>query len=209
MKRVVITDDHPIIRAGLRKILERDNDIQILAEFETAGEVTEFLKQNECDILTLDINLPDRSGLDIIGEILKLRPDIKILILSISPEERYALKSLKLGAHGYLTKDSTPAELIRAINKVSMGKKYISEELADSIAADFDGQLEKLLHRKLSERELEILTLIGEGKTVNQIAETLFLSPNTVRSYRARILEKMNLSSTADLIHYAISNKLQ
>jgi len=159
-------------------------------------------------ILTLDINLPDRNGLDIIDELLKINPALKILILSISPEERYALKSLRLGAKGYLTKDSTPAELIKAINKVSMGKKYISEELADSIAADFDGQLEKLLHKKLSERELEILVLIGEGKNVNQIAEKLFISPNTVRSYRARIMEKMNINSTAELIHYAICNKL-
>ncbi|HOJ17928.1 MAG: response regulator transcription factor [Ignavibacteriales bacterium] len=208
MKKVAIADDHPIIRAGLRKILERDNDIKIIAELETAAGVIEFLGENECDILTLDINLPDRNGLDIIDELLKINPALKILILSISPEERYALKSLRLGAKGYLTKDSTPAELIKAINKVSMGKKYISEELADSIAADFDGQLEKLLHKKLSERELEILVLIGEGKNVNQIAEKLFISPNTVRSYRARIMEKMNINSTAELIHYAICNKL-
>jgi len=208
MKKVAIADDHPIIRAGLRKILERDNDIKIIAELETAAGVIEFLGENECDILTLDINLPDRNGLDIIDELLKINPALKILILSISPEERYALKSLRLGAKGYLTKDSTPAELIKAINKVSMGKKYIGEELADSIAADFDGQLEKLLHKKLSERELEILVLIGEGKNVNQIAEKLFISPNTVRSYRARIMEKMNINSTAELIHYAICNKL-
>lgn len=208
MKKVVIADDHPIIRAGLRKILERDDDIEIVAELETAGAVTEFLRHNECDVLTLDIHLPDKSGLDIIADVLKLRPAIKVLILSISSEERYALKSLRLGAHGYLTKDSTPAELIKAINKVSLGKKYISEELADMIASDPDGQLEKLIHKKLSERELEILSFIGDGQSVNQIAEKLYISPNTVRSYRARILEKMNMNSTAELIHYAISNKL-
>lgn len=207
MIKVLIADDHSIIRAGLRKILERDKEIKITAEVEKASEVVEYISKNDCDVITLDINFPDKSGLEIIPDILRINKDIKILVLSISPEEKYALKALKLGAAGYLTKDSTPVELLQAIYEVSRGNKYISEELTNLISEGWENN-QNGLHEKLSEREKEILKLIGRGKTIQQIAASLFISPNTVRTHRAQIMEKLNIRETTDLIHYAINNDL-
>ncbi|HPI38694.1 MAG TPA: response regulator transcription factor [Ignavibacteriaceae bacterium] len=207
MIKVLIADDHSIIRAGLRKILERDKEIKITAEVEKASEVVEYISKNDCDVITLDINFPDKSGLEIIPDILRINKDIKILVLSISPEEKYALKALKLGAAGYLTKDSTPVELLQAIYEVSRGNKYISEELTNLISEGWENN-QNGLHEKLSEREKEILKLIGRGKTIQQIAASLFISPNTVRTHRAQIMEKLNIRETTGLIHYAISNDL-
>lgn len=207
MIKVLIADDHSIIRAGLRKILERDKEIKITAEVEKASEVVEYISKNDCDVITLDINFPDKSGLEIIPDILRINKDIKILVLSISPEEKYALKALKLGAAGYLTKDSTPVELLQAIYEVSRGNKYISEELTNLISEGWENN-QSGLHEKLSEREKEILKLIGRGKTIQQIAASLFISPNTVRTHRTQIMEKLNIRETTDLIHYAIKNDL-
>jgi DNA-binding NarL/FixJ family response regulator len=207
MIKVLIADDHSIIRAGLRKILERDKEIKITAEVEKASEVVEYISKNDCDVITLDINFPDKSGLEIIPDILRINKDIKILVLSISPEEKYALKAIKLGAAGYLTKDSTPVELLKAIYEVSRGNKYISEELTNLISEGWENN-QNGLHEKLSEREKEILKLIGRGKTIQQIAASLFISPNTVRTHRAQIMEKLNIRETTGLIHYAISNDL-
>ena len=207
MIKVLIADDHSIIRAGLRKILERDKEIKITAEVEKASEVVEYISKNDCDVITLDINFPDKSGLEIIPDILRINKDIKILVLSISPEEKYALKALKLGAAGYLTKDSTPVELLQAIYEVGRGNKYISEELTNLISEGWENN-QNGLHEKLSEREKEILKLIGRGKTIQQIAASLFISPNTVRTHRAQIMEKLNIRETTGLIHYAISNDL-
>lgn len=207
MIKVLIADDHSIIRAGLRKILERDKEIKITAEVEKASEVVEYISKNDYDVITLDINFPDKSGLEIIPDILRINKDIKILVLSISPEEKYALKALKLGAAGYLTKDSTPVELLQAIYEVSRGNKYISEELTNLISEGWENN-QSGLHEKLSEREKEILKLIGRGKTIQQIAASLFISPNTVRTHRAQIMEKLNIRETTDLIHYAIKNDL-
>lgn len=208
MIKLLIADDHALIRAGLRKIVERDKNIHVIAEVESAEELLESLQNNDCDIITLDINLRDKNGLDIIPDILRINPDVKILALSIMPEERYAIKALRLGAMGYLTKDSTPEELLKAINLAHEGKKYISEELANILVNVIDGAQKKFLHEKLSERELEILQLIGRGQSVNEIAGQLFISPNTVRTYRSRIIEKLNLHKAADLIHYAINHNL-
>jgi len=208
MIKILLADDHSIVRAGLRKILEKETDLHIIGEAENASEVLEFVKNNDCDFITLDINMPGASGLDVLKEVKKIKPKIKVLILSIYPENSFAISAFELGASGYLTKDSTPKELVKAIRKISAGRKYVSEEMTEKLVSRVELKQDKLLHEKLSRRELQVLLLIGEGKTSSEIAEKLCLSENTIATYRARILEKMNMRSSAALIHYVIKNNL-
>jgi two-component system, NarL family, invasion response regulator UvrY len=208
MIKILVADDHSIVRAGLIKLLEKEIDLEIVGQAENATEVLEFTEKNDCDLIILDINMPGKNGLEVLKELIKIKTHIKILILSISPEDTFAENAFELGASGYLTKDSTPSELVKAIRKIIAGKKYVSDELKDKLATNFGTKYEKSLHYKLSERELEILLLIAHGKTPSQIAEKLFLSVNTIATYRARILEKMNMQSNAALIYYVIKNNL-
>ena len=204
MINVLITDDHPVVRRGIRQILEDDDRIGLIQEAGDGKELFDKLKDQMFGVILLDISLPGRSGLDLIGQIKKTQPSAAILILSIHSEEMYAIKALKAGAAGYLTKTSAPEELISAINKVSKGERYISASLADSIAESLISGSEMPLHQLLSSRELEVLRLLGEGKKVVQIATELSLSPKTIGTYRERLLEKLKLQTTADLIRYAI-----
>jgi DNA-binding NarL/FixJ family response regulator len=204
MIKVLITDDHPVVRRGIRQILEDDDRISLVQEAGNGKELFERLKEQLFDVILLDISLPGRSGLDLIEQIKRTQSSASILILSIHSEEMYAIKALKAGAAGYLTKTSAPEELISAINKVSNGERYISTSLADKIAESVISGSEKPLYQFLSAREVEVLQLFSEGKKVVQIAAELSLSPKTVSTYRERLLEKLKLHTTSDLIRYAI-----
>jgi two-component system, NarL family, invasion response regulator UvrY len=204
MIKVLITDDHPVVRRGIRQILEDDDRISLVQEASDGKELFERLKEQSFDVILLDISLPGRSGLDLIGQIKKIQPSASVLILSIHSEEMYAIIALKAGAAGYLTKTSAPEELITAIYKVSKGERYISLSLADKLAESLILDSVKPLHQLLSAREVEVLQLFSEGKKVVQIAAELSLSPKTVSTYRERLLGKLKLHTTADLIRYAI-----
>ncbi|MFO7445331.1 MAG: response regulator transcription factor [Ignavibacteriaceae bacterium] len=205
---VLIADDHSFIREGLKNVLSRELDLKVIGEARNSVEVLEHLKNNKTDVLLLDISMPGRSGIDIIKDIKNLYPDVKILMLSMHPEDTFAIRSLKLGASGYLTKDSAPDELVKAIRKVISGGNYVSITLAEKLAGHLKQGMDKLPHENLSDREFEVLRLIAGGKTVSGIAVELNLSVQTVSTYRARILEKMNMKSNAELTYYAVANNL-
>lgn len=204
MIKVLITDDHPVVRRGIRQILEDDERISMVEEAGSGKEIIEKLKKQVFDVILLDISLPGRSGLDLIPVIKKVQKSAGILILSIHSEEIYAQKALKSGASGYLTKASAPEELITAIYKVAGGGKYISASLAEKISFNIIGEKNDPLHYKLSGRELEVISLLASGKTLSNIADYLSLSPKTISTYRRRILEKLNLKTTSDIIRFSI-----
>lgn len=208
MIKVFIADDHALIREGFKRILKEEKDIEIMGESGDPFEINQKIEQLKIDVLILDINLPGKSGLDVLKEIKIQKPDQQILILSMHPEDRFAVRSLKAGAAGYLSKDSAPMELVQAIRKIAGGRKYISSNLAEKLAGELDTRLAKPAHEVLSDREFQIMNLIALGKPQNLIAEELSLSISTVNTYRSRVLEKLNLTSNAELIHYAIDNKL-
>jgi len=208
MIRILIADDHSLIREGFKKFIDREVDMAVVGEAQNAAQVYEFLENNECDVIVLDINMPGKSGMDLLAELKELNLNIKILILSMHPEDRFAVRALKLGASGYLTKESAPEELIKAIQKIHSGGKYVSQNLAEKLASDLDEAGDQAPHEKLSDREYQVLCLLGAGKTAQEISEKLCISLSTVNTYRSRVLEKMNLSSNAEIIRYAIKNNL-
>jgi two-component system invasion response regulator UvrY len=208
MIRVLLVDDHPILRRGLREILVRELEGVVCGEAENAQEVLDQVQSNAWDLVILDINLPGRSGLEVLGDLRRLRPKLPVLVLSMHAEDQYARRLLKAGAYGYLRKESAPEELIAAVRKVVTGGRYVSPTLAEKLVLDLDADAEAPTHERLSDREFEILRLIGSGKQVSQIAEELHLSVTTISTYRARILEKLNLSTTAELVRYAVRNNL-
>ncbi len=205
MIKVLITDDHPIVRIGIKQILEDDKSIGLVHEAGNGKELFEKMRMQRYNVILLDISLPGRSGLDLIGQIKKIQPDIAVLILSIYTEEMYAMTALKYGASGYLTKTSAPEELISAIHKVNGGGKYISSSLAGKLASNFFDDLKTSFHPVLSPREMDVLILLAAGKTVAEIASELSLSPKTISTYRSRLLTKLNLRTTSELIRYGIS----
>jgi two-component system, NarL family, invasion response regulator UvrY len=204
MIKVLITDDHPVVRHGIRQILEDNDRIGLVEEAGNGKELIQKLKEKEFDVILLDISLPGRSGLEMISEIKKIRKSAGIIMLSIHSEDIYALKAIKLGASGYLTKASAPEELLKAIIKVANGERYISASVADKLAENLISETDKPSLLTLSVRELQVLDLFAAGKTVVQIADELSLSPKTISTYRTRLLEKLNLHTTADLIRYSI-----
>jgi two-component system invasion response regulator UvrY len=207
MIRVIIVDDHPVVRRGLKQIIAAEPDMQVVGEAENAREALRVIRETACDVVVLDITLPDASGLDVLSRLKSELPTLPVLIMSIHDEEPYALRVLKAGASGYLMKDSLPEELIQAIRKITSGGKYISPSIAERLASEFASS-EKALHEKLSDREFQILCLIASGKSLKEIGEVLCISGKTVSSYRARILEKMSMHSNADLVGYALKNRL-
>lgn len=208
MIKVYIADDHQLIREGLKKILKGEDGITIAGDTGSADEILPFLGSNEINVVVLDLNFPNRNGLEILKDIKSLHPDTAVLILSMHPEEHYAVRALKAGASGYLTKESASEELLRAIRKAGAGGKYLSATLAEKLAFDLDATLGKASHQVLSDREFEVMVLIAKGKPQNEIAGDLNLSPSTVNTYRGRILEKMGFKSNAELVQYAVKNKL-
>ena len=208
MIKILIADDHPIVRQGFKQVLSETADLVVADEAGNGQEVLALVARKDYDVILLDISMPGKNGLEVLKELRITNAKIPVLILSIYPEEQYAIRALKAGASGYLTKASAPEELISAIRKVSRGGKYISSSLAEKIAYELDGDAEKAPHDTLSDREYQILLMIASGKTVSDIADEMCLSVKTVSTYRSRILDKMKMKNNAELTTYAIRNKL-
>ncbi len=208
MINIIIADDHSVVRRGIKQILSEESDMNVMGEASNADEIFKLLNEQEWDLLILDITMPGKSGLDSLIEIKQRKPQLKVLILSMHPEEEIAMRAIKTGADGYLNKDSVPGELIRAIRKVLAGGKYISNSLAETLIFANNKDSGKALHEELSEREFQVLCLLASGNTLSQIADKLSLSVKTISTYRSRILEKMNLRSNVELTHYAIKHKI-
>jgi two-component system, NarL family, invasion response regulator UvrY len=208
MIRVLIADDHAILRRGLEEILVRELEGAVCGEAENAQQVFAQVQNHAWDLVILDLTMPGRSGLDVLRDLKRTRPKVPVLMLSMHPEDQYGKRVLKAGASGYMNKESAPEELIKAIRKVLAGGRYVSAALAEKLALDLFAESEQPLHERLSDRELEVLRMIGSGKTISQIAEELHLSVTTVSTYRARILEKMTMTTTAELMHYALRSQL-
>jgi len=208
MTRILIADDHAVVRAGLRQFLEADPAIRDIGEAASGHEALEKLRMGTWHLLLLDINMPDRSGLDILRQVRSTHPDTRVLILSGFPERQYAVNVLRAGASGFLSKESAPDELLKAVKTVLSGHRYVSGALAEQLASDLDGDAQRPLHSKLSEREFQILCKLAAGRAVSEIANELFISVKTVSTYRTRVLEKMNFKTNADLTAYALHNAL-
>jgi DNA-binding NarL/FixJ family response regulator len=206
--RILIADDHPILRRGLKEILLRELEGAMCGEAGNAQQVLSEVQSQDWDLVILDVTMPGRSGLDVLRDLRGLRPKLPVLVLSVHPEDQLGQRMLKAGASGYMNKESAPEELIKAVRKVIAGGRYVSAALAEKLAFDLSADAEQALHQRLSDRELEVLRMIGLGRTVSQIAEELHLSVTTVSTYRARILEKMSMTTTAELMHYALRNYL-
>lgn len=208
MIRILIVDDHQLIREGFKKVIGDEVDMKVVAECQNAAAAAEFLRDQECDVMALDINLPGKNGLDFLKELPLREMGIKVLVLSVNPEERFAIRALQSGASGYITKDTAADELAEAIRKVYFGGRYVSKSLAEQLAVYVQHDSQSPLHTHLSDREFEIMQLIASGRTLENIAEHLSLSTSSVKTYRHRILEKLNLKSNAEIIRYALMNKL-
>jgi DNA-binding NarL/FixJ family response regulator len=208
MLRILIADDHTIVRKGLKQILLEEFSNAVIEEVPDAEELIKQVMAHKWDVVVSDLSMPGRSGLDALQQIKSSYPDLPVLILSIHPEEQYALRALKSGAAGYLSKDTAPDELVKAVKKVLLGKKYISQAIAEKLADSFSSASTRQPHETLSDREFDVMKLLANGKSVSDIADMLSLSVTTVSTYRARVMTKMNLKSNSDLTKYAIENKL-
>jgi two-component system invasion response regulator UvrY len=208
MIKILVADDHAVVREGVKQILSEIPDMVVAAEASSAQEVLNKVWENNYDVVLLDISMPGRGGLDVLKQLKDEKPGLPVLILSIYPEEQYAVRALKAGASGYLTKESAPDELIAAIRKISQGRKYVSASLAEKLAFDMEIGAEKLPHEMLSDREYQVMCMIAKGKTIKEIAGELSLSVKTISTHRSRIMDKMRMKSNAELIHYAIKNSL-
>jgi two-component system invasion response regulator UvrY len=206
--RVFIADDHAIVREGLKQILAESRDIIVAGEAENGIDAIKLFRKAKCHVMLLDISMPDRSGIEVLKQVKKEHPDMAVLMLSMHREDQYAIRSLKAGAAGYLTKQSAPAELVVAIRQVAAGQKYVSAALAQELASQLGDEHAAAPHESLSDREYQTLTMIASGKTVSAIAEELSLSVKTISEYRSRLLVKMKLKNSAELTHYAIKNQL-
>ncbi|TGL50830.1 DNA-binding response regulator [Leptospira wolffii] len=204
----VLADDHVLIREGLKKILSVEEDIRIIHEAENGQEVLDFLESRSASILILDINMPSMGGLDVLKHIHKISPNTRVLVLSMYPEDRFAVRALKAGADGYITKGSAAEELIGAIRKVVSGQRYVSPDATEILVRELAKPTDRLPHELLSEREFQIMLMLAKGKSVRSIAEELTLSVNTVNTYRARIFDKMNLKTSQELVRYAFDQRL-
>lgn len=208
MIRVMIADDHAIVRQGLKQILSETDDIKVTGEAETGFQAIKIARQQDFNVMLLDISLPDRNGIEILKQIKKDRPSLAVLMLSMHNEHEFAIRALKAGASGYLNKQSAPAQLVVAIRQVAAGDKYVSPVVAQELANIINSDTDKPLHATLSDREYQTLCFIAAGKTLSEISSEMFLSPKTVSVYRARLLEKLKLTNNSEIIRYAIKNKL-
>jgi DNA-binding NarL/FixJ family response regulator len=208
MIRILVADDHAIVREGLKQIVADTPDMIVAGEASNGQEALNKALKDDYDVVLLDITMPVRNGLDTLKEIKGQKPELPVLILSIHPEEQYAVRAIKAGAAGYLTKESAPEELITAIRKVSGGGKYVTSSLAEKLAFILELGAEKPLHQVLSDREYQVMCMLASGKTVQEVAKELLLSENTISTYRSRVLRKMKMKSNAELISYAIHNGL-
>ena len=206
--RCLITDDHPIVRRGVRELLEEEQLCSEISEVRTGEEALEAVRRQPWDLMILDIALPDKHGLEVLKETKLLQPSLPVLMLSLYPEKEFAMRAIKARASGYLTKQSAPSELLAAVLRVLQGGRYITAALAEQMASVIETGVDGSLHARLSDRELQVLRLLGQGKSVSVIAEELRLSVKTISTYRARILEKLSCESTGELIRYAIEARL-
>lgn len=208
MIRVILCDDHAMVRRGIREMLSEAVDIQVTGEAGSYAEVREALRTHPCDVLVLDLNLPGRGGLEVLASLREVDSPVKVLVVSMFPEDQYAIRCLRAGAQGYLNKAGNPDELVAAVRTVAQGRKYVTAEVAQMLVDNLSTPTDEALHASLSERELQTLLKIASGKRLSDIAEELMLSPKTVSVYRARVLEKLKLSNNAELTVYAIRNGL-
>jgi len=208
MIKILIADDHTLFRKGLKHILSEYPDLVVTDEASNGQEVLDKIWHNDYDMVLLDITMPGMTGLDALKQLKNDKPKLPVLVLSMHPEEQYAVRVIRAGASGYLRKESAPDELITAIQKISGGRKYITSSLAERLADNVESTAEKPLHDTLSDREFEVFRMIAAGKTIKQIAEALFLNARTISTYRSRILEKMQIKTNAELIHYAIKHQI-
>lgn len=208
MIRVLVADDHPLLRNGLRQVLAQEPDLMVGAEAEDSDQTLEYVEREPWDIVILDITMPGRSGLDVLRDIRRKHPDLPVLVLSMHSEDQFAVRAIKAGANGYISKDNVASEVVRAIRKILTGKKYVSAKLAEILADALNADTERPRHETLSDREFQVLCQLASGKTVSQIATEITLSVKTVSTYRARILEKMSMRNNAELTRYAIQNGL-
>lgn len=208
MVRVLVADDHAVVRHGLKLIVAEEFHLLHFGEARNSQEVLEQTSGQEWDIVILDITMPGRSGLDVLKELKQLHPKLPVLVLSMHPEDQFAVRVLKAGASGYMTKENAPEELVKAIKKVLAGGKYVSAALAEKLAFQIEIDREKQPHESLSDREYQVMRMIASGKTVKEIADELALSIKTISTYRTRVLEKLNMKTNAELTHYAVKNCL-
>ncbi len=206
--RILIGDDHPIVREGLKRIVSSHPDLVVAAEASTSAEVVDLVRRESFDVVVLDISMPGRGGLDVLAELKRMRPKLPVLVLTIHPEEQLGIRALRAGAAGYLNKESAAEKMVTAIRRVIEGHKYVSPALAERLAAELASESRHPLHEALSNREYQVMTLLASGKTVSEIAKDLSLSVKTISTDRARILEKMNMRTNAELTRYALDNRL-
>ncbi|HOO70393.1 MAG TPA: response regulator transcription factor [Spirochaetota bacterium] len=208
MINIIIADDHEIVRAGLKQIISDSQELHVKGEARDGQELLEKVRMDDFDVVLLDIKMPGRSGLEILKQLKVEFPDTPVIVLSMHPEDQYAVRTIKAGASGYLTKETAGEKLIEAIKKVYKGGKYISPTLAEKLADSIANDKQKPPHEYLTDREFQVVCMIASGKTVTEIAKELFLSVKTISTYRQRILEKMNMKNNAELTHYVINNNL-
>lgn len=208
MIKILIADDHPIVRMGIKQMIADFSDLNVAGEAGSSDEVLHLIRKEDWDVVVLDISMPGRSGIETLKRIKDIKPDLPVLILSMYPEDQYALRLLKAGAAGYMTKETAPDLLVSAIRKVASGKRYVSPALADILAAKMVDKSDAPPHETLSDREYQIFCMLASGKVVSEIALELSLSVKTISTYRARIMDKMHLTKNAELTYYAIKNQL-
>ncbi len=208
MITIVVADDHAVVRRGLKEILAEESDMEIGAEASTAQELLDLVRKRPWDAVVLDISLPGRSGLEVLAELKQERPALPVLVHTMHPEDQFARRALRAGAAGYLTKDSAPTELVKALRKIVAGGKYVGAALAETLAASMDASAVEAPHQALSDREFEVFRLLASGKTVSHVAEQLSLSVKTISTYRSRILKKMKMKNNAELMRYALQQKV-
>lgn len=208
MIEILIVDDHSVVRAGLRQIIASCPDMSVVEELADSQDVLSKIRKRKYSVVILDISLPGKNGLEVLKEIKNEFPKLPVIILSMYPEDQYAIRALRSGAAGYVSKDTAPEELITALRTVAAGRKYVSRVLAEKLAFNLDVDAKKELHETLSDREYQVLCMIASGKTISEIAENLSLSVKTVSTYRCRILDKMQLKNNAELTNYAVKNHL-
>lgn len=208
MLKVLITDDHAMIRVGLKQVLQKAFSSAVIGETQNAQEALEQIRSKDWDLAIMDITMPGRSGIDILQDIKLARPNLPVLIMSMHGEDQFAVRVLKAGAAGFISKHSPPEELVKAIQKLLGGGRYVSHAVTEKLISDLGKQIEKLPHEVLSDRELQVICLFATGKTNKEVAKELSISVKTVSTYRARILEKMKMKSNAELTRYAIKNQL-
>ncbi len=208
MTTIAICDDHKIVREGLRQIISVFGDFKIIADVESGEALFQVMRDHTVDLIILDVSLPGRSGLEVLKQIKSLRPEIKVLVLSMYPEDQFAIRMLKAGASGYLHKDSEPSILLEALRTIARGGEFLSPKITKLLYQEMNGASSDLPHKQLSDREYEVLLYIGEGKSISEIANQLSLSVKTISTYRTRILEKMNLENNSDLVKYILLHEL-